>query len=90
MHNDVDERSAIGRPGRAFMIHWENRFRKDDWSLLEMVVVIIDLSPVAVATRNKSTRGVGEFNSVELPEEDLAWGTAGSSAGTLRSVESCF
>ncbi len=90
MHNDVDERSAVGRPGRAFMIHWENRFRKDDWALLGMVVVIINLSPVAVAARKKSTRGVGGFNNVELPEEDLAWDTTGSSAWISRSVVSCF
>lgn len=72
MLNDVDERSTIGTPGRAFMIHWENRFRKDETASFEMAVVAIGPSPIVVSARNGSRRGVSGFNNVELPEDDLA------------------
>ncbi len=84
---DVDERSAVGSAGKAFKIHWENRFRKDGWLLPEIVVVTIGLSFITGSERNGSRRGVGGFNNVELPEDDLAWDLRGSSAWASRWIE---
>ena len=71
-----------GVPARAFSIHWENRFRKDEWVLLKMVVVSTGLPFKTVSARIESRRGVGGFNNVELPEDDLAWDRTASSASS--------
>ena len=80
MLNEVDERSAVGSAGRALSIHWDNRFRKDEWALLGVVVVFTGPPLNTVSARIESRRGVGGFNNVELPEDDLACDRTGSLA----------
>ena len=88
--NDVDGRSPAGSAGRAFKIHWENRSRMEGLLLPGTVVVTVSLSHIPASRRKGSSRGVGGFSNVELPDDDLALEMTGSSAWASRWINSCL